>query len=136
MNRSVRLVSLLRWTTVAMHTAAVVSICVWGKSPTRSVEALLMWIDVPAAIVPLILANAFGGCLPPSLAIRIAAFLAVYGLLGGLQWYLIASLFARWTCGFQRTISVASKQFVIAIALGVFLVVGCGVLPLIGHLRH
>ena len=60
MKRTVRVASLVRWTTVVMHTAFVVSVCccpapstitrserIW----TRGVEAILMLVDLPVTLL-------------------------------------------------------------------------------------
>jgi hypothetical protein len=139
MNRSVRLVSILRWTAVAMHTALVVSmgiaLATTGDSriepaANNRLQMFVMLLDFPATIltVPLF-ALKVAAFTPGSLAVR-----TIYVLVGGLQWYLIASLLARWTCGFQKTIPLNAKRFGLAVMLGLLLVCGCGAIPWCLHL--
>jgi hypothetical protein len=134
MNRTVRLVSLLRWTAVAMHTALVFSVYASVSTVPRNegmwtqyIAALLLLIDLPASLLTLLsvflLDTKFGAWCP-----------VVFVLLGGLQWYLMASLLARWTCGFQEAMSLASKRFGTAMILCLFLVGGCGIMPWTAHL--
>ena len=138
MNRTVRLASLLRWTAVAMHTALVVSmgilLAIAGdprheEMANHGLQAIVMLLDFPVTIltIPLFVLKV-AGFTPGSLAVR-----TMYIVLGGLQWYLIASLLARWTCGFQKTMPVASKRFGLAIMAGILLVIGCGGIPWVGH---
>ncbi len=140
MNRTVRLVSLLRWTAVAMHTALVVSVSMSSASGriermwTHSIAALMMLIDLPVTLLTVFPAH----CLLRARAhSTLAALIGVlFVLLGGLQWYLIASLLARWTCGFQNTITIASRRFGTVMILGLLLVGGCGIIPWAAHLER
>jgi hypothetical protein len=138
MNRTVRLVSLLRWTAVAMHTAFAVSsyVCIAISifQSSQWLLGLLLLIDFPVTAVILLPAyalSAFG----PSPAIRVV-FCTIFIFLGGFQWYLIAGLLARWTCGFQKAIPVASRRFGIAIALRLLFVGGCAIIPWWGQLER
>jgi len=90
MNRTVRVVSLLRWTTVAMHTALVVSttilFAVAGDSraeqiTNRGVQAFVMLLDFPVTILTIpFFALKVAAFTPGSLAVR-----AMYVIIGGLQ---------------------------------------------------
>ena len=73
---------------------------------------------------------------PSSPETKALLFLLLFVILGGFQWYLIASLVARWTCGFQKIMPVASKRFGVAIIVGLLLVVGCGIIPWSGYLER
>jgi hypothetical protein len=144
MNRNVRLVTLFRWTAVAMHTTMVVSMGVLlataGNSrmeriANQSVQAFVAVVDLPVTILVLLpTCVLYWTSLSP--AIKDILFCTIYVFSGGLQWYLIASLLAHWTCGFQKTIPAISKRFGIAIILGLLLVVGCGIIPWGGHLER
>ncbi len=139
MNRQVRVVSLLRWTAVAMHTALVIStgivLAAAGDSriermANKSLEMLLMLLDLPVTILTVpFFALKVAYFTPGSLVVR-----TIYVLVGGLQWYLIASLLARWTCGFQKAVPVTSKRFGVAMLLGLLLVVACAIIRWGGHL--
>lgn len=138
MNLTVRIVTLLRWTAVAMHTALVISTVValacagdsrLERMASNGRQMFVMLLDLPVTILTV-----------PFFALKVAAFTpgslavhAIYVLFGGLQWYLIASLLARWTCGFQKGVSLTSKRAGVAILLGFLLVGGCGVIPWSGH---
>ena len=137
MNYTVRLVSLLRWSVVAMHTALVVSVhcCPALEQASRSERAwtngakmLLVLADLPVVILTIPI-RALGG-----FAVGTAPATAILVLLGGLQWYLLASLLARLTFGFQRRVPVASRRFGAVFLAILLLVGGCGVLPWIRHL--
>ena len=141
MIRTVRIASLLRWTAVAMHTALVISagivLATAGDSTSEHITnldllGLVILIDLPATVVSFVPIYALS-----ALGLSHEISVVVCGILfGGLQWYLIASLLARWTCGFQKTVPVASKRFGIAMLLGFFLVGGCGVIPWRGRLER
>jgi len=139
--RTVRLASLLRWTVVAMHTALVVStgilLATAGDSrmermANRGLQMFVMLLDLPVTIlrIPFFPVSTVDFA-PGSLAVH-----TIYVPLGGLQWYLIASLLAYWTCGFQKTIPIASKRFGIATMVGILLVVGCCIIPWSGHIQR
>jgi hypothetical protein len=124
-----------------MHTALVVStgfvLTTAGDSrmvrmANTGLQMVVMLLDLPVTILTI-----------PFFALRVAAFApgslavhATYVFLGGLQWYLIVSLLARWTCGFQKAIPVASKRFGITIIVGILLVVGCGIIPWSGQIER
>ena len=137
MKREVRIVSLLRWTVVAMHTAFLASVLCCPALTTMSkserewnsaVELCLLLVDFPAVI----LASLPATLMPEgSLASGV-----IFVLLGGLQWYLIASLLARMTFGFQRSIPLASKRFILPFLASLLLVAGCGIIPWIPHWEH
>ncbi len=135
MNHTVRLASLLRWTLVAMHTALVVSLLL--AVPAIPVSRRLEWIvtrgdgawlvlaDLPVSILNIpFIASGMAESSPGAVVVA-----AMYALLGGLQWYLIGSLLARMTCGFQRAIPVASKRFGFTLLLGLLFIVGCAAFP-------
>ena len=63
-------------------------------------------------------------------------FPAIFVLLGGLQWYLIVTLLARWTCGFQKAMPVTSKRFGAVLFSGLLLVGGSAMLPWSGRLHE
>lgn len=141
MKRTVRLVSLVRWTVVAMHTALVASVTACHLMSTvlmseriwnRGIEALLLLVDLPATLLVL-LPGYFLRNDTPSFT-RVVLLHMILVILGGVQWYLIASLLARWTCGFQKAMPVASKQFGVVMILILFLVGGCGIIPWARHL--
>ena len=131
---TMRWASLLRWAIVAMHTAMLLSLFLCPLRATtflgdriwiRGVDSSVMYGDLPVTVLSLSMyasgtADSSGGT---------AAIIAVYVLLGGLQWYMIASLLAWMTCGFQKAVPIASKQFGIAIALGMVLVIGSAMAP-------
>jgi hypothetical protein len=141
MNRTIRHVSLLRWTIVAMHTALVVSasLCPVASAASKSelawnrgIEALLMAADFSVTILTI-----------PLFALRVPLFSphgflvsAMYVVVGGLQWYLLATLVARWTCGLQKAMPVGSKLFVVGFVAGILLVIGSGLLPWAGHFKE
>ena len=111
-----------------MHTALAVSLSLCPAVATTwthqtawrdSVESLLLLIDLPVTILtlPLYLLYNLLDASGPGRAIAAVLFLMVFVPVGGLQWYLIASLLARWTCGFQYAIPVASKRFGVAMLL-------------------
>jgi hypothetical protein len=126
-----------------MHTAlvasAIVGILVSAASQSeriaiRHTDLLLGLLDLPVLIL-LVPARLF--C-PESLSPTVWRVLldTALLLLGGLQWYLIASLMARWTCGFQKAIPIIGKRFGIVVVLGLLLVGGCGTLPWAEHLQR
>ena len=57
--------------------------------------------DLPVTMLIIFLPHALGAG-SPSPVIGDVLFPTIFVLLGGLQWYLIASLLARWTYGFQQ----------------------------------
>jgi hypothetical protein len=132
--RTMRVVSLLRWTTVVMHTAMVVSTgivlatagdSIHEKMANHGLQMVVMLLDFPVTTLTIpLFALRVAVFTPGSLAVR-----TMYIVLGGLQWYLVASLLARWTCGFQKTMPIASKRFGLAIMVGLLLVTGCGLIP-------
>jgi hypothetical protein len=136
MQRTVRLVSLLRWTAVAMHTALILSMSAVTASGderlgTPIIAAVMMLIDLPITLLTYF--TVFTVCVlskgTPSPALIAVLFPTIFVLLGGLQWYLIASLLARGTFGFQNGMPVVSQRFGKAMILGLFLVGGCGIMP-------
>jgi hypothetical protein len=140
MKSTVRLVSILRWMAVAMHTAFVVSTSVSVASRIEPMwshitAAFMMLIDLPVTLLTVVPVNVLKVA-TPSPAISAVLFPTIFVVLGGLQWYLIASLLARWTCGFERTMLVASKRFTIVLLLSLFLVSGCGVIPWAARLQR
>lgn len=142
MNHKVRMASLLRWTVVAMHTALVISVysCPTLPNATRSeqmwirgTDALVLLIDLPVTILALFPAHMVCANSPSLGAVFVPTILV---LLGGLQWYLLASLLARMTCGFRRSIPIASKRFGFVFVASLLLVGGCGVIPWKSHLAR
>lgn len=139
MNRTVRLVSLMRWMAVAMHTALVVSVSSAAQSGqiwARGILALMLVIDLPVTLLTVAFPAYVLKIGPPSPAIGAVLSPTVFVLLGGLQWYLLTSLLARWTCGFQPVMPLASKRFGVVMFLGLFLVGGCGIVPWAAHLER
>ncbi|NLS90614.1 MAG: hypothetical protein GXX96_00330 [Planctomycetaceae bacterium] len=142
MNQTVRMASLLRWTVVAMHTALVVSVysCQVLPNATRSerewilvVEVLVALADLPATLLARFTAGVFLTNYP---IIEAAWVVTILVLLGGLQWYLIAGLLARMTCGFHRSVPVVSVRFGFAFVVSLLLVGGCGIIPWKPHLAR
>ncbi len=140
MNYTVRVVSLLRWTIVAVHTALVISVFSSPVLPqmtrserawTRGVELWLLLADLPVVILTVLPGRALF-----ARELTSGVLLGASILLGGLQWYLIASLLARMTFGFQRSIPIASKRFGLVLVAGLVLVGVCAALPWIPQLER
>jgi hypothetical protein len=137
MNRTIRLATMLRWAIVSMHTAMVVSLSYCPVASTasgsagiwpRGVTAILMLADLPVTLLTLFPALALSAS-SASPTLRTVLFLTVFVVLGGIQWYLIAGLLARTTCGLQASVEIVSKRFGVGLALSVVLVGGCALLP-------
>jgi uncharacterized membrane protein len=143
MTSTVRHATLLRWTIVAIHTALVVSTGTLlagidgsrhARAARAAASAVVLLTDLPVGILMIPITQAVNA--PGGIVTRPWVFLTAFGLLGGVQWYLLASLLARWTCGFQRTVPFASRRFGLAACLGLLLVAGCAVLPWSGRLHQ
>ena len=120
-----------------MHTALVVSTALLlaglGDSMSeRITHANTMgWIvipDLPAAVLIALPIRVMDALIASS-ATKDFLVLTAFVLLGGLQWYLIGTLLAFCTCGFQRAFRVASAKFIVAIIVGSALAIGCAFLP-------
>ena len=136
MTRTIRHVTLLRWTVVAVHTALIVSAGVLlantgdsrhERTTRMATTALMMLPDLPVVVLTIPVTQLMSS--PSSPVTRAILFSTIFTLLGGLQWYLLASLLARWTCGFQKTMTIASRRFGIVLFVGLILVGCCAVLP-------
>ncbi len=130
--RTLRVVTLLRWLVVGVHTTLVVSAGFVHFTGGRSSAVQRIIFDQPTLFMILDLPVAFFAVSLDHISsptARAVLFFAMYVLLGGLQWYLIASLIAAMTCGFSRAIPVASRRFRLTLVLGLILVVGGAVSP-------
>ena len=137
MSRTVRGISLLKWTVVAMHTAIVVSmsVClmVWPLSRSertwaRAMEAALTLIDLPVVLLTLPVVYVFRES-SQAPAFKAVLFATAFVLLGGVQWYVIASLIGRWTFGFQKSLPVASRRVGTVALVCILLVCGSAIIP-------
>jgi len=129
--RSIRVAVLLRWTAVAIHTAVVVSFWVlqgiaggarWERAGVGATEAFLACVD-PLATIPIVSVHVY--VLAPGKAhglVPVWLTSSLLILLGGLQWYWIGSLVARFTVGLQRRLTLGRGRAVLLMSLGLVFV--------------
>jgi hypothetical protein len=143
MTRRIRHATLLRWTIVLMHTALLVSagimlaITVDSTHETTTCMATTAWmmlLDLPVVVLTIPVTPLMSS--PSGPVTQAILFSTIFTLLGGLQWYLLASLLARWTCGFQKAMTIASRRFGIALFVGLILVGVCGSIPWTARLER